>query len=161
METRVDAPVITESFRPEEQFVSDWEAFLVCGKSALGRRGAELYGPLTENWLLEQPDAVKEQLSIVFMKFLESLSGKRKVAEAQPKAFTLPSKSRADELLWLENNKDILRALVNNWVAIEGDQLIAASADFSVVLEETRKQGIKVPFMVYVPSEIDINTISL
>jgi hypothetical protein len=157
-ERRTDAQVAPESIT-ESRFVSEWEVFLLCGQPSPSRKRIELYGPLTESWLHQQPERVKEQLSVLFTRFLESLSGTERAIGAPTTSDRATNHSRETEMLWLDQNKDVIKKFAENWVAIEANQLVAASPDFSTVLEQTRRRGIRVPFIVYVPPEIDSITL--
>jgi len=143
----------------EGQSISEWEVFLLCSEWSQSHKPTELYGPLTEGWLHNQPEKVKEQLSLLFMRFLESLSATERGTDASSGSAQAPRYTRQREILWLERNKDDIKKFADNWIAIEADELIAASPEFSKVLEETRQRGIHVPFIVYVPPEIKSSTL--
>jgi hypothetical protein len=51
---------------------------------------------------------------------------------------------------WLSDNKDRLRGLAGQWIAVEGSELVASSREFAQVLLETRTRGIAVPFILFV-----------
>lgn len=145
----------------EGQSISEWQVFLLCSQSSPERKPVELYGPLTQGWLEQQAEKAKEQLSLLFTRFLQSLLGTERAIGALATSAGPPNHAREREALWLEHNKDVMKKFADYWVAIEGDHLIAASPDFGRVLEETRQRGIRVPFIVYVPPEIESNTLDL
>jgi hypothetical protein len=62
--------------------------------------------------------------------------------------------SRETEMKWLESNKELLLSLHGKWIAVEGDQLVAADPDFSKVSEKARSSGIAVPFILFVPEHV-------
>lgn len=157
-ERNEDSQVVLENVA-EGQSISEWGIYLLCSQWSPAHKRTELYGPLTEGWLHDQPEKVKEQLSLLFMSFLESLSTTERGTDASLRSAQGPRYTRQREVLWLERNKDVMKKFADNWIAIEADELIAASPDFSKVLEETRQRGIRVPFIVYVPPEIKSSTL--
>ena len=61
---------------------------------------------------------------------------------------------RQRETQWLQDNKDWLEANhPGEWVALQGDELLAVGQDLQVVLETARQKGIEVPFIDAVRSK--------
>lgn len=59
----------------------------------------------------------------------------------------VPSPDRTKETTWIEENR---AAYAGQWVAVEGDRLIAAGVDPLRVFAAAKEQGIQVPFVVHV-----------
>ena len=60
------------------------------------------------------------------------------------------SRDRCSEMKWLHQNR---AAYAEQWVAVEGDRLIAASADPLKVFSAAKAAGIQTPFVVHVLAE--------
>ncbi len=52
---------------------------------------------------------------------------------------------------WMESTKELLARLAGQWIAIEGNSLVAVSEEFTKVSQEARQRGIVTPFIIYVP----------
>lgn len=65
-------------------------------------------------------------------------------------ARSVPSRDRSSEITWIEKNR---AAYADQWVAVEGDQLIAAGVDPLNVFAAAKDAGIKTPFVVHVLPE--------
>ena len=59
----------------------------------------------------------------------------------------VPSRDRSREMKWLDANRT---AYADQWVAVEGDCLIAADADPLQVFAAAKAAGIPTPFVVHV-----------
>jgi hypothetical protein len=59
----------------------------------------------------------------------------------------VPSRDRSKEMKWLDANRT---AYADQWVAVEGDRLIAANADAVKVFSAAKAAGIPTPFVVHV-----------
>ena len=62
----------------------------------------------------------------------------------------VPSSDRSSEIKWLDENRT---AYANQWVAVEGDRLIAANVDPLHVFSAAKAAGIQTPFVVHVLPE--------
>jgi hypothetical protein len=58
-----------------------------------------------------------------------------------------PYRTREDERAWLEAHRD---EFLDQWVVLEGDQLVAHGTDARIVYNEARAQGIGTPYLVHV-----------
>jgi len=58
-----------------------------------------------------------------------------------------PSRDRATERMWIERNR---AAFADQWVAVEGDRLIAAGTDAQKVFNAAKSEGIESPFVVHI-----------
>jgi hypothetical protein len=58
-----------------------------------------------------------------------------------------PSRDRATERMWIEQNR---AAFVGQWVAVEGDRLVAAGTDAQKVFSAAKSEGIASPFVVHI-----------
>jgi hypothetical protein len=59
----------------------------------------------------------------------------------------VPSRDRSNEMKWLDENR---AAYADQWVAVEGDRLIAANVDPLKVFSAAKDAGIPTPFVVHV-----------
>jgi hypothetical protein len=57
---------------------------------------------------------------------------------------------RAREHAWCRRHRDLLRALAGQWIVVEGEQVVAHSADPERALREARAKGIRVPYLLWV-----------
>ena len=108
-----------------------------------------LYSPVTMDWAESQPVEIRQQLSILFESFLGGIQASERATSDTRNVSKGVSRER--ELKWLEVNKNKINALGGNWIAVQGEELVAYAPDFSVVLEKARGKGIEVPFIIYVP----------
>ncbi len=60
---------------------------------------------------------------------------------------------RRSEIEWLISHSGELRQFQNQWVAIEGNRVVAHGTSELEVDSQARSQGIATPFIVYVPGE--------
>ena len=60
---------------------------------------------------------------------------------------------RGQELEWVRTHRD---EYAGQWLALDGDQLIAAGSNAGAVLEEARSKGVLRPFLVHVPELDDV-----
>ena len=65
----------------------------------------------------------------------------------RPEVRTVPYNDRRKEMEWIAANRD---AYVGLWVAVEGDQLIAADPDAMKVYTAAKQAGIKTPFLEHI-----------
>jgi len=66
------------------------------------------------------------------------------------------SQFRRSEVEWLVSHWAELKQYENEWVAIEGNRIIAHGPSEVEVDREARSQGIVSPFAIYVPSENEV-----
>lgn len=59
----------------------------------------------------------------------------------------VPSRDRTREMKWIHENR---AAYADQWVAVEGDRLIAAGIDPVNVFAAAKDEGIRIPFVVHV-----------
>ena len=70
---------------------------------------------------------------------------------------TRPAASlRQKELEWLSSNTGNLRNYEGKWIALEGDKIVASGSDEVAVEMRARMKGVKVPFLIRVPSKEDM-----
>jgi hypothetical protein len=65
-------------------------------------------------------------------------------------ARVVPSRDRSKETKWINENR---AEYADQWVAVEGDRLIAAGIDPMRVFAAAKEQGIQTPFIVHVLPE--------
>ena len=64
--------------------------------------------------------------------------------------------SRRKEVEWLSSSATDLSSYEGQWIAIEGSEILAWGSDEVEVEMRAREKGIKVPFLVRIPSKNDI-----
>ncbi len=57
---------------------------------------------------------------------------------------------RSGELEWRRTHADVLRAYANEWVSLEGEEIVAHGGDPIQVVAEARAKGIQTPYVFYV-----------
>ncbi len=62
----------------------------------------------------------------------------------------IPVRDRGKEIKWIHENR---AAYANQWVAVEGDHLIAADVDPLKIFAFAKREGIQIPFVVHVLPE--------
>ena len=62
----------------------------------------------------------------------------------------VPRRDRAVEMQWIARNR---AAFADQWVAVEGDRLVAADVDAGKVFAAAKAEGIESPFVVHVVRE--------
>ena len=62
----------------------------------------------------------------------------------------IPSRDRTVEIKWIELKRT---AYADQWVAVEGDRLVAAGPDSLKVFNAAKAEGIRHPFIVHVLPE--------
>src|SRR5438093_8759106 len=62
----------------------------------------------------------------------------------------VPFRDRIQEMKWIDENR---AAYADQWVAVEGDRLIAADPDALKVFATAKAEGIQTPFVVHVLPE--------
>jgi hypothetical protein len=69
----------------------------------------------------------------------------------------IPSHDRAREMKWVSENRAAFSA---QWVALEGDRLIAVDSDARKVFAAAKAEGIESPFVVYIAAEDPVPFVS-
>ena len=64
-----------------------------------------------------------------------------------------PKRDRAKERIWIERNR---AAFAGQWVAVEGDRLIASGTDALKVFTAAKSEGIESPFVVHILVEASL-----
>ncbi|MFQ5925469.1 MAG: DUF5678 domain-containing protein [Dehalococcoidia bacterium] len=59
--------------------------------------------------------------------------------------------SRMTEMRWLGSQRELCVRLAGQWIAVEGERLIAHGQRLIEVLEEARSKGVEHPFVVCLP----------
>jgi hypothetical protein len=85
------------------------------------------------------PPAKQEEV----LRFADGLQSQRVVRPVQ-------TSDRAGETRWIADNRS---AYANQWVAVEGDRLIAAGLDAREVFAAAKAAGIESPFVVHILPE--------
>ena len=62
----------------------------------------------------------------------------------------VPNRDRGTEMKWVAQNR---AAFADQWVAVEGDRLIAADIDANRVCAAAKDAGIESPFVVRIPPD--------
>jgi predicted RNase H-like HicB family nuclease len=69
---------------------------------------------------------------------------------------------RERELEWRRTHPETLGQFENEWVVLEGEEIIAHGFDAAKVIEEARAKGIKIPYVFFVePKNENVITIGL
>jgi len=63
---------------------------------------------------------------------------------------------RQQEIEWLSSNARKLGRYEGKWIALEGDKIVASGSDEVAVEMRARMKGIKIPFLIRVPSKEDM-----
>lgn len=75
---------------------------------------------------------------------------------------SVPSPFRKRELEWRRTHAEVLKSLENEWVVLEGEEIIAHGDDPVRVIEEARSKGIRTPYIFFVePQSEDFVSIGL
>lgn len=63
------------------------------------------------------------------------------------------SGSRRIEERWRREHSEVLRSYAGQWVALEGERIVAHGSDPAVVVIDARAEGIKTPYVFFVHQE--------
>jgi hypothetical protein len=75
---------------------------------------------------------------------------------------SVPSPFRKQEIEWRRTHAEILKSFENEWVVLEGEEIIAHGDDPVRVIEEARSKGIRTPYIFFVePQSEDFVNIGL
>ena len=61
-----------------------------------------------------------------------------------------PARLRLVEQAWRRSHQEILRGFANQWVVLEGEEIVAHGDDPARLVEQAREKGIAVPYVFYV-----------
>jgi hypothetical protein len=70
--------------------------------------------------------------------------------QRQPTPREVPARDRQREMKWIADNRS---AYAGQWVAVEGDRLVAAAMDARKVYIAAKAEGIEIPFVVHILPE--------
>ena len=70
--------------------------------------------------------------------------------QRQPAPREVPARDRKREVKWIADNRS---AYADQWVAVEGDRLVAADMDARKVFIAAKAAGIEIPFVVHILAE--------
>jgi hypothetical protein len=70
--------------------------------------------------------------------------------QRQPTPRQVPVRDRNREMKWIADNRS---AYAGQWVAVEGDALVAAAIDACEVFRAAKAEGIAIPFVVHILPE--------
>jgi len=111
-----------------------------------------------EREALEQT-ALQEDLSIAQV----VRRGIREVTKGAPRQRSHPEKPRLRkaskpvdrdiEARWLSEHQADLEAYRSEWVVVEGEGIAAHGTNLKTLVQETRRMGIEIPYVVWVPRE--------
>jgi hypothetical protein len=135
------------------------------------------------NWLIEKPHGEESSWTLLINRVLEkdlswqafniptahvfsirllANSDKNEVVEPRPRKKPSDTGFRNRELAWRNNNREALRALTGQWIALEGEEIIAHGPDLLRVDADAQAKGIKIPYLFYVePEDKDVVVIGL
>lgn len=68
----------------------------------------------------------------------------------QPGPVPVAPGHRSRELKWAQTHKEVLRQFAEQWVVLEGEEIIAHGKDLVRIVREARARGIPVPYVFYV-----------
>ncbi|HAZ31271.1 MAG TPA: hypothetical protein DCY61_01000 [Dehalococcoidia bacterium] len=83
---------------------------------------------------------------------LQDVLTKARTQTSRPQ-IALKSELRRSEIEWLVSHSEELKQYQNQWVAIEGDKVVAHGGSEEEVDNQARSQGIVVPFLLHIPAE--------
>lgn len=136
-------------------FIQKWDI------TELTYTNTEVIGPIDVYSVVDQSVEIQEGLINLFNEFCKVLGRADETVEITQLLVNHPRRTREEEMKWMENNKELLAKLAGKWIAVEGSQLVAASEKFTEVSEKAKANGIKVPFIVYLPEPTTDSTIGI
>jgi hypothetical protein len=71
------------------------------------------------------------------------------------------ARSESVEMRWLVRNSGFLSSYAGEWLLIQGEGLLAHSRDFQVIKAAIAEGGLRSPFVYYVPTAQESNSISI
>ena len=90
---------------------------------------------------------------------LEAMSQSVRLREAAPnRAISAPESL---EMVWLVRNAQELARHRGEWLLIQGAQLLVHSRDFAVVRTAVEQRQIRSPFVYYVPTDEESNSVTI
>ena len=78
-----------------------------------------------------------------------------------PRRSLLLTSTEPREIDWLEENAGELAQYQGEWLLIQGRRLLVHSADFAVVRAAVGEHQIRSPFVYYVPTDEESNSITI
>lgn len=87
------------------------------------------------------------------------IPGAKPADEVRHLESSVPNRER--ELAWLERQAGQLPGLAGEYLVIDGDELVAHGLDYLKVLDEARRRGVRIPFVVRVPEHQEGYSIGL
>jgi hypothetical protein len=72
-----------------------------------------------------------------------------------------PIRTESAEIAWLEANARELGQHQGEWLLIQGSELLVHSRDFVVLRTVIREQQIRSPFVYYVPTDEETNSVTI
>jgi hypothetical protein len=87
----------------------------------------------------------------------EEMLGFADALGCQDAGTAVPTRNRTAEIKWMTRNRT---AFAGQWVAVEGDRLVAADADAQKVFAAARAEGIDSPFVVHIFPEDSLPFVS-
>jgi len=109
--------------------------------TTLIRELLEASGVLADNDLREIPINLVAHLSVV--------------GDLRTDSPSIPPSFRERELEWRSTHAETLRRFENEWVVLEGEEIIAHGSDAAQVIREAKSRGIKTPYIFFVEQESD------
>jgi len=62
---------------------------------------------------------------------------------------------RERELEWRRTHPEVLKRYENEWVVLDGEQIVAHGADPAQVIQQAKRNGILKPYIFFVEQEVD------
>jgi Family of unknown function (DUF5678) len=78
----------------------------------------------------------------------------------RPAASNPPRGTRSREVEWRRRHPDAFRSIEGQWVALEGEQIVAHGTDVDDVISNARQQGIRIPY-VFLVERFDHDVINM
>ncbi|HEY6418511.1 MAG TPA: DUF5678 domain-containing protein [Candidatus Binataceae bacterium] len=119
-------------------------------------KGSGQKGPVITNVPVESDEDVlaREPIARVILTFSAAQELKRSLDLAMPKIEQLRRSSvRVREMNFYRGHPDRFAEFVGEWVALEGETIVAHGNDPADVVEKAREKGIKIPFLLRVESK--------
>ena len=77
------------------------------------------------------------------------------IAVPRAGARSTASRLRERELEWRQTHAETLRQFENEWVVLEGEEIIAHGSDAAKVIGEAKFKGVGIPYIFFVEQESD------
>lgn len=79
----------------------------------------------------------------------------RDLGRSRVEARPVPAGYRVRELEWRRTHADVLKAFANEWVALEGEEIVAHGPDPVQVVNEARAKGVGTPYIFFVEPSVE------